>query len=302
MTPATRFRLAVCVGLLLAAAADPVSADGLSNPFYAMDTAFAPPYRRGESTLGEQLDLVKELGFAGVAWTEKSPEALKSDLAEIERRGLKMFAIYCAAKLSPEGQLTHSPHLPAIMELLKGHCEIVWLHIGGSGPAFDALTGDAPLVVKLRELADGAGANGLKIAVYPHLGEWTARFGDAVRLATIVNHPNFGVSFNLCHCLAAGEESQIPNLLNEARQVLVTATINGADSGIQAPSPDLWKHLIQPLGQGTFDVRIVLNNLRENKFSGPIGFQAYGIPGTPREILTPTIEAWRKLSATAQAE
>src|SRR5207249_5103093 len=107
----------------------------------------------------------------------------------------------------------HSPRLADVMKVLEGHKAVVWLHLGGKGPAFDALTGREPVVAKLRGLADAAKAFGLRVAVYPHVGEWTARFGDATRLAKVVAHPHFGVTFNLCHCLALGDEKRIPALL-----------------------------------------------------------------------------------------
>ncbi len=134
------------------------------------------------------------------------------------------------------------------------------------------------------------------MAVYPHIGEWTEHFVDAVKLAKIVNHPDFGVTFNLCHALAVGDEGRIPALLQEGKDVLVTVTICGADAGVTGSK---WAQLIQTLDKGTFDTRIVLKALKQIGFAGPIGFQGYAIKGDARSILTPTIEAWRKLSADA---
>src|SRR5262249_36025620 len=163
----------------------------------------------------------------GIAWTEEPPEQVKAVAAEAKQRGLKIFAIYCAAQVTPEGDLKHSPRLAEVMAALKGHDAILWLHLGGKGPAFDALTAKTPLVQKLRALADTAATHDLRVAVYPHVGEWTARFGDATKLARVVNHPRFGVTFNLCHCLAMGDEQRIPDLLEGAKGVLFTVTING---------------------------------------------------------------------------
>jgi hypothetical protein len=143
-------------------------------------------------------------------------------------------------------------------------------------------------------LGDVAATNELRIAIYPHVGEWTAHFGDATKLAKIVNHRHVGVTFNLCHCLAMGDEGKIPALLDDARSMLFTATINGADSGVKGGQ---WNRLIQTLDKGTYDTLIVLGKLRQIEFNGPIGFQGYGIQGDTRSILRPTIDAWRKLSA-----
>jgi len=259
------------------------------NPFYAMDTAF----RRGSLTTEQQLDLVKELGFDGIAWTEAAPESAAAVAASAAKRGLKMHAIYCQASVTPDGQLTHGTQLEQMMAALKGRGTIIWLHIGGKGPAFDALTGQEPLVKTLRDLADVAAKNELRVAIYPHVGEWTARFGDATRLAKLVNHPQFGVTFNLCHALAMGDEENIPKLLTEAKSVLTTVTINGADKGVKGGQ---WNRLIQTLDKGTYDPETVLSTLRQIHFTGPIGFQGYGIAGDARSILTPTMAAWRKLS------
>ena len=275
--------------------AEEARSQGLSSPFYAMDTSFQRP---GLSS-GQQLDLVKELGYSGIAWSEQTPDQVKTTMDDLAKRDLKMFTIYCAASVTSEGELTHSPQLPNLMVVLKGRGTIIWLHLGGNGPSFEKLSGQDPLVAKLGSLADIAAANGLRIAIYPHMGEWTARFGDATRLAKVVNHPQFGVTFNLCHCLAVGDEARIPKLLEEAKDVLFTATINGADSGVAGGK---WDRLIQPLNKGSFDVGAVLKKLKQLGFTGPIGFQGYGIQGDARAILAPTIDAWRKLSAAATKE
>jgi sugar phosphate isomerase/epimerase len=254
-----------------------------------MDTAF----QRGRLTIDQQLDLVKELGFDGIAWTETTPESATAIAANADKRGLKMHAIYCQARVTPDGQLTHGPRLEELMVALKGRGTIIWLHIGGKGPAFDALTGKEPLIKALRGLAEVAAKNQLRVAIYPHVGEWTARFGDATTLAKIVDHPRFGVTFNLCHSLAVGDEENIPKLLTEAKPVLMTVTINGADKGIKGGQ---WNRLIQTLDKGTYDTGIVMRTLRQINFAGPVGFQGYGITGDARSILAPTIEAWRNLS------
>ena len=280
-----------CLSLLLILIASPVTAGPW--PFYAMDTCTKRPYPKNDIPPGQQLDMLKELGYAGIAWTEEPPDQVKTAADEAAKRGLKMFAIYCAAQVTPDGGLKVSPRLPEVMAALKGHDTIVWLHLGGKGPAFDSLTGDAPVVKRLREVTDTAKANGLRVAVYPHVGEWTARFGDAVRLAKAVNHPQFGVTFNLCHALAMGEEKQIPHLLKEAKPVLFTVTINGADSGLARPD---WSRLIQTLDKGSYDVAGLLRTLRDVGYTGAVGLQGYGIGGDRRANLAASMGAWRKLA------
>jgi len=280
--------------LTLLAATAVMAAHAAEKPyrFYAMDTAFAAPFRN-DLPLTQGLDLIKRLGYDGVGWTEKAPETLANEIKELESRQLRMFAIYCAAAWKDD-ELTWGAHFPKLMEQLNGHCDILWLHIGGKGPAFATLTPDTPCIVKLRGLADTAKANNMKIAIYPHLGEWTAKFGDALTVAEHVKHPNFGLSFNLCHALAIGEEDSILALLEKAKPHLFTVTVSGANA--HATGDDrLWKQLIQPLGKGTYDVAALIRKLRDIGFDGPIGFQGYGIALPSEQIVTETMEGWKKV-------
>jgi len=283
----------LCAAFALGSTCTAVGAGGrlegrLANPFYAMDTAF----RRHGLTEAQQFALVKELGFDGISWHAEEPQKVKARLAALRKLGLKMFAIYCASRVTPEGKLVFDPRLPELMAALKGEGTIVWLHIGGKGPETGSLTGSEPVVGALRELAQKASSHGLRIAIYPHYGEWTGRFRDALRLAQLVNHPKFGVTFNLCHALACGEEREIPALLRRAGNLLFTVTISGADRGVAGPK---WNRLIQTLDRGTFPVLKLLRLLARLGFKGPIGFQGYGIKGDARSILTSTIQAWRRM-------
>ncbi|MBM4033346.1 MAG: TIM barrel protein [Planctomycetes bacterium] len=285
-----------CCALPLAGLAEEAKTPALPNPFYAMDTAFMRG--SGRKTI-ELFDLVSKLGYAGFAWHECPPDQAKAILAEAEQAKLKMFAIYCSAQVTPKGELAVHAKLPDLIAALKGSGTIIWLHVGGNGPAFASLKGDEPLVKTLRGLSDTAAANGLRIAIYPHVGEWTARFADATRLAQVVKHPQFGVTFNLCHAMAMGEEQAIPKLLDDAKAVLFIVSICGADTGVTGGN---WGKLIQTLDKGTFNQLALLKKLRAIGFAGPIGFQGYGIKGSAEGILTPTIAAWRKLSAAAAAQ
>jgi sugar phosphate isomerase/epimerase len=263
-----------------------------ANDFYAMDTCTKRPYPKNDIPPAAQLDMVKETGYAGIAWTEEEPQQVKGVAELAEKRGLKMHAIYCGATVSDKG-LSYSSRLKPIIHALKGHDTILWLHIGGKGPAFASLKGDEPVVQELRAVADLAAASGLKVAVYPHVGEWTERVQDAVRLAKVVDRKNFGVCFNLCHCLAMGDEAKIPALLEEAAPYLITVTVNGADAGVKGAQ---WGRLIQPLDRGSYDVGIVLRKLEQVQFRGPIGLQGYGISGDRQANLAASMQGWQKLT------
>jgi sugar phosphate isomerase/epimerase len=86
--------------------------------------------------------------------------------------------------------------------------------------------------------------------------------------------------------------------LRDAMPDLFYVTINGADGG-ETRDMD-WDRLIQPLGQGSYDVAGLLRSLRELGYNGPIGFQGYGIPGDSRHLLERTMRAWRELNLPGQ--
>jgi sugar phosphate isomerase/epimerase len=136
------------------------------------------------------------------------------------------------------------------------------------------------------------------VAIYPHKGCWTERVQDAVRVAKAVNRKNFGVTFNLCHCLMAGDEAEIPVLLAEAAPHLFLVTLNGADSGKAGGE---WAQLIRPLDEGSFPVQAVLKSFEAVHFTGPIGLQGYGLKISPKDNLERSLAAWRKLNSLPAA-
>ncbi len=271
----------------------------ITNPFYAMDTC-----TNGTGlTAEQQLDLVKETGYAGTAWHECGADEAKSIAEQAEKRGLKMFAIYCPVSAGSDGA-TYSERVKPIIAALKGHDTILWIHIGSKSagkaanpalkpPAPDSLKGDEPVIRDLQALADFAAQSQMRIAIYPHAGEWTAKFKDALAVAKAVKRDNFGVTFNLCHALATGDEKNIPALLEEAGPLLTNMTISGADAGITGSN---WKQLIQTLDKGSLDIAPILAQLQKQNFKGPIGLQGYGLTGDKKANLEASMKGWKKLT------
>lgn len=255
-----------------------------ANPFFAMDTAVRNL---------EELDTLKQLGYDGIGWKAGPPGQLAAEAQQIRQHGLKLFAIYGydGATLT-KTNLTWRPQLEADIAVLKGTDTIIWLPINSHEFTKSSPDGDAVAVPALQLLADLAASNGVRIAIYPHTGNWAERVQDAVRLAKLVNRPNLGATFNLCHCLMVGDEAKIPELLTEAAPHLFLVTINGADAGAAATG---WDRLIQPLDAGSYDVGIVLRKLQELNYSGPIGLQGYGVKLPVKENLLRSVNGWRKL-------
>ena len=104
-------------------------------------------------------------------------------------------------------------------------------------------------------------------------------------------------TFNLPHWLAQTrpeDETGLRDLLVRARPHLFAVSINGATNvADKSDRGTVWKSLIQPLGQGTFDTYALLETLVDLGFEGPVGLQCYNVPGDKADILAQSMEAWR---------
>jgi sugar phosphate isomerase/epimerase len=187
------------------------------------------------------------------------------------------------------------------IDAMQGYDTALWLavakiHRGNQPLAPGAPGGDEIAAAHLKEIAEYASARGVKISLYPHTGHWFEHFEAALRMANRLNNPAVGVTFNLCHWLKVeGSERDPAPLLKAALPRLMFVTINGTDTGDTKALA--WSRLILPLGEGSYDVAAFLRGLRSIGYTGPIGFQGYGIKAPPREVLTKTMEAWESMQA-----
>ena len=262
----------------------------LTNPFFALCVGTHDAKRR---TPAQQAEMLKELGYDGTAhlWLGGVGERLKT----LDAHGLKLFQIYVRVSIDPKKR-KYDPRLKEVVALLKGRGTILGLLV--SGMKASAPEGDPRAVEIIREIADLAKAAGLRVALYPHTGDWVERVEDAVRVVKKVGRKNVGVMFNLCHWLKVDDEKNMESLLKLSMPHLFVVTINGADSGARGAG---WNRLIQPLGSGSFDMHRFLKVLTGLGYTGPIGLQCYGLRGDAREHLKRSIAAWRKLSARLTA-
>jgi sugar phosphate isomerase/epimerase len=256
------------------------------NPFFAlcMDTHDAK--RR---SLAQQAELLKELGYdgAGHLWLGNVPERIQT----LEAAGLKLFQIYFRVEVTPGSRQPYDLSVKGILPLLKGHDTQLAALVTGGKPSDESR--DPRAVEVLREIADLAKSNGVKIALYPHVGDWLESVEDALRVAQKVDRQNVGIMFNLCHWLRTDPQRNYRPLLERAGPKLFAISINGADEFDTQPG---WSRYIQPLDRGSFDLQAFLRTLRQVGYTGPIGLQCYGLSGDAREHLARSMAAWRQLN------
>jgi len=279
------------VFLILTLAAQQVSAgeaaavdsNRRTNPFFAfcMDT-----HDSEKRTLREQAALLAELGYdgAGHLWLDGIEERLRT----LDEFKLKLFQVYLRVSLAPEKE-PYDPRLKDVLPLLKGRDVMLALLIAGMPPSASA--GDSKAVQVVREMADMASEHDVRIALYPHVGDWLERVEDGVRVARKVDRPNVGVMFNLCHWLKLDDEENLKPLLVSAMPYLFAVSINGTDSAAEIRAgTGQW---IQPLDAGSFDMRAFLQRLGNLGYQGPVGLQCWGIGGDARDHLARSMAAWR---------
>lgn len=259
------------------AADGPHASDTIENPFFAFDNGVG----RGKLGPDEQAALLEELGYAGIGYTGTAglPERLKA----FDARGLRVFSLYVAARIGPDGP-SYDSGLEAAMARLEGRETVIWLTVQGRAEG-----SETQAVKVVREIADLAQRAKLRVALYPHVGFHVATVQDAVRLAGEVDRPNVGASFNLCHWLREGDPGGLAKTLERAMPRLFLVSINGADR------EGGWDRLIQPLDRGEFDVYSLLKQLRRLGYDGPIGLQCYNIREDSRVHLARSMNAWRGL-------
>jgi sugar phosphate isomerase/epimerase len=263
-----------------------VSVGGQANPFFAfcIDTHDAK-----KRSLVEQATLLKELGYDGMGhlWLDNLAERLRT----LDAVGLKLFQVYLRADIGSDAKQAYDPRLKDVLPLLKGRDTMLAVLVAGGKPSDQ--TSDPRAVALLRELAELAQPHGVKVALYPHVGNWLERVEDALRVTQKVDRSNVGVMFNLCHWLKVDDEENLKPLLQRAQPHLFAVSLNGCDrAATLRAGTGQW---ITSLDEGNFDMPGLLRALKELGYRGPIGLQCWGIPGDAREHLARSMTAWREL-------
>jgi sugar phosphate isomerase/epimerase len=239
-------------------------------------------FDNGVRGIADPPKLLKELGYAGVAWGGWNVAPV---VKQYEAHGLKVFSTYVSCHLDKNPP--YDPSAKEAIAQLRGTDVIIWLCVLGGKCGQE----DEKAVRIIREIADLAASAGLRVALYPHTGFYVATTADALRLVRQIDRKNVGVTINLCHELMTDQGPKLSTTIRQAMPHLFLVSINGAD----AKEPGFgWDRLIQPLGRGNFDVYGFLKELHAAGYRGPIGLQCYGLKGDPVENLRQSIEAWRE--------
>jgi len=248
--------------------------------FFVLDNAFSDI-----KSPDEQAALLKKLGYEGIC--TRPQNATPEFFDAMERHGIKVTASYISLPVMEEGA-----EIPAEIEEhmrnLKGRGTIVWLTLS-NGKATDPAA-----VATIRKFCDLAAGLGLEVVLYPHVGFKTNTAAECERLRKLADRPNLGISFNLCHFICQEDSAGLEATLKALAPHLKIVQIHGADE--MPPGRPDWPRLVQPLGQGTFDMRRVIRTLDEIGYQGPVNLQCYSIKLPAAKHLAASMEAWKILT------
>jgi len=240
----------------------------------------------------QQAEMISNLGFDGVG--HLLLKGIPERLATLDEKGLKLVWLHSYVDIRPDS-VSYDPGLREAVELLRGREVLLSLTIRGgkrSDPSYDNR-----VVPVLREIADLAATTGQRVVLYPHVGDWVEKLGDAVRVAHKVDRPNLGAMFNLYHWLRVEYPDRLEEALEKAMPHLFAVSITGSD-----PPSAGQGTANQPLGSGAFDVAGLLRALHRLGYKGPIGLFCWGIGGDAEVHLKQSMAAWRRLAVEAVAE
>jgi sugar phosphate isomerase/epimerase len=252
------------------------------------------------NTPEKQVKLLKDLGYDGME--KKGIDGFDETLEALKNQGLTLYTMYLNIDLDDKEQ-PYDKRLEEVFRKLEGSQTMPWFYITSKIYPPSSEENDGLAVSILQEIADMADKYGIKIMIYPHINFWVDNVEDAVRVAEKVDRHNLGITFNLCHFLAdqgtRSQESFLP-MVEKAMPHLFAISLNGADMPTEEimQRDNLWQHLIQPLGEGDYDVGQYLHEFIKRGFDGPVGLQCYNIKEDKPVHLKKSMAAWKNMQKT----
>ena len=243
---------------------------------YAFDNGLNGP---DVPTLDAKAALLKKLGYAGMTdhfGLKRLPQVLEA----LDKQGLEFASLY----YTPLVEAEIDPLLKDYIALLKGRRARI--EIGFTSKQFKSSdpAADDRGVETLKRIADWCRDTGPVISIYPHVGFWTHRAEDGVRLAKKVGLKTVGVNLNLYHWQAAKPVRPLEELLPEVLPHCMLVTINGMDKG-----------KIVSLAEDDFDVAGFMAAVKKAGYAGPVGLQCYSIAGPSEPHLARSMTKWLEI-------
>jgi sugar phosphate isomerase/epimerase len=242
---------------------------------------------RGTWTPEQQARTLKDLGYDGISYNYTTPEDLARWQQAFAAVGLKIYGLYVHTYVDTPAP--YDARLPDAIKMLKGTPTVLWITVQKPKAPGDH---EARAVQIVQQVADLAREQGVQVALYGHAGFLVEHARDSARVVAKANRPNLGATINLCHEYMSGVGPDIETAVTAVAPKATRVSINGVDLAS--------KTYITRLDQGDFDLVPYLVRLRRAGYDGPIGLQAYNVPGDTRENLAANIATWRRIATQVE--
>lgn len=254
--------------------------DAARPEFFVFDNGVG----RGTWTPTQQADTLKQLGYDGISYNYTTPEDLAAWQKAFAAAGLKIYGLYVHTYIDrPE---PFDARLPDAIALLKGTPTTLWITV--QKPKVSSPDDEARAVAVVQRVADLAARHGVQVALYGHANFYVEHARDSARIVEKAQRSNLGATINLCHEFMSGVGEQLDATVQAVAGKATRVSINGVDVASRT--------YITRLDKGDFDVVGYLQRLTAAGYDGPIGLQAYDVPGDIRDNLAANIATWRRIA------
>jgi sugar phosphate isomerase/epimerase len=254
---------------------------------YAMDTHFMSS-NQGPTPL-EQVHMVKEAGYDDYYVTDavtKYDRSLEIQSAS-NAAGLGLNAAFNNFNVSSAPTPEALQNLERVLAGLHAPTRFeISLLCGEFGEHTGDASKDGMALAWLKPIAALLETHGIQGSLYPHFGFYLETFTDALRLQEKVNSPNLNVIFCGYHFFRVGKEKSFADLFDQAGDRLNAVNLCGTQH-LPDPAQEIngLNPTIEPLDAGTMDNRVIVKDLINRGYTGPIGIQGYGVNATPKDAL-----------------
>lgn len=248
---------------------------------------------RGE-TEAEKIRSLDDIGFDGFSVNVTNPKNLKLLKKRLKAKpDLKILAgLFHTSCETPKS--LNRPHLKKVLPVLAKHDAKLWLIIRGPKD-------EAKLLPLITEVADEAAKHKVGVSLYPHDNTGMETAEEALALLKKADRENLTISLHQCHELRAGNIDRLPEVIAAIRPHLDLVTICGSDRKMAVPEKG-WRDAIKPLGEGDYDPKDLLRDLKEADFQGPIILHTYGLKKKPATHWQTSFDLYQKMVTELSTE
>lgn len=222
-------------------------------------------------TIAEQVTMTKDAGYAGMI-VGIAPNTLERfDDYRSAARKTEGFDIHAAFYVLYDKEGNLGPKWKEVIDEVVGTEVNLWLI---TGRASDKVS-KSDLKESLSNFVSYANEKRVPVSLYPHSRNMIDNAEQAARMIEEICPLKLELAFILCHEMRIGNASRIEAVIQNVGHHIGHVVISGSDTDLTqntGGNSDYEKLTLQPLFQGEFDMRRVLNELVKVGYNGKMGY------------------------------